>query len=165
MTSSSSLPPHSAARAGSLLLLLGTVGLVVIAVPGWRLAVPGRWFQAALPVWFLFSLAAIGIGLKLLWRADYAGTDWAPERPGQRFRTAVVYSRADCPLCEEAVALLADYARFLPPLTVVDISTDPELVEAHGTSIPVVELDGQIHFRGRVSEVLLRRLIRMTEPE
>ena len=159
------MPPRTASRVGSALLLLGTIALVIIAVPGWRAEVPWRWFQQALPVWLLFALAAIVGGLRLLYRADYDGTDWAPERPGQRFRTAVLYSRANCSLCDEAAALLADYARFLPPIEVVDISTDPELTREHGTSIPVVEFDEEIRFRGRVSEVLLRRLIRMTEPE
>ena len=159
------LPPRTASRVGTLLLLVGGALLIVIAAPGWRYAVPWRWFHQALPLWMLFAVSATAGGLRLLYRADYDGTDWSPERPGQRFRTAVLYSRANCPLCEEAEALLADYARFLPPLTIVDISTDPELTEQHGTSIPVVEFDELIRFRGRVSEVLLRRLIRMTEPE
>ncbi len=55
--------------------------------------------------------------------------------------------------------------RFLPHLDVVDISTDPELTREYGTSIPVGAFDEEVRFRGRVSEVLLRRLIRMTEPE
>ena len=156
---------QSVSRVGTVMLLLGTLTLVVIAVPSWRMAVPWNWFHVALPVWLLFALAAIGGGLRLLWRADYAGTEWSPERPGQRFTTSVIYSRANCPLCDETQELLVNYARFLPPLTIVDISTDPELTEQHGTSIPVVEFDGQIHFRGCVSEVLLRRLIRVTEPE
>ncbi len=159
------MPPRTASRTGSLLLMLGTIALVVMAVPSWRAEVPWRWFHQALPVWLLFAFAAIVGGLRLLYRADYDGTDWSPERPGQRFRTAVLYSRENCSLCEEAAALLADYARFLPPIEVVDISTDPDLTRQHGTSIPVVEFDGEVHFRGRVSEVLLRRLIRMSEPE
>lgn len=159
------MPPRTASRVGSSLLLLGTVALVVMAIPSLRNEVPWHWFHAALPLWLLSALAAISGGLRMLWKADYDGTDWAPERPGQRFRTAVMYSRENCPLCDEAEAVLADYARFLPPLQVIDISSDPELTERHGLSIPVVEFDEQIHFRGRISEILLRRLIRMTEPE
>ena len=139
--------------------------MVIMAVPSWRYAIPSYWFHSALPIWLLFALAAIAIGLRLLWRADYAGTEWSPELPGQRFTSAVLYTRENCPLCDEAQVTLNDYARFLPPLTIVDISTDPELTERHGTSIPVVEFDGHIHFRGCVSEVLLRRLIRVTQPE
>ncbi len=116
-------------------------------------------------MWLLFALASIGGGLRLLWRADYAGTMWAAERGGQRFRKAILFSRANCPLCDEAAALLHDYARYLPPIEVIDISTDPLLTARYATSIPVVEFDDQVRFRGRVSEILLRRLIRMTEPE
>ena len=43
-------------------------------------------------------------------------------------------------------------------------NTDPQLRELHGTSIPVVEIDGQIRFRGRVDEMLLRRLIEGASP-
>jgi glutaredoxin len=159
------MSPRTASRIGSALLLIGSLALVVMAIPSWRWAIPWRWFHEALPIWLLFALASTAGGLRLLYRADYDGTDWSPERPGQRFRTALLYSRANCPLCEEAEALLMDYSRFLPPLKIVDISTDPELTERHGLSIPVVEFDGEIRFRGRVSEILLRRLIRMTEPE
>lgn len=158
-------PAHSRSRVGSLLLAAGAIALVVIATPNLRYEVPGDWFHSALPIWFLFSLAAVVVGLRLLWHADYGGTDWTPGRPGQRFHEAVMYSRSHCPLCDEAEAVLRDYSRYLPPLTIVDISTDPELTELHGTSIPVVEFDGEVYFRGHVSEVLLRRLIRMTAPE
>lgn len=157
--------PRTASRFGTVLLVGGTLALVIIAVPDLRFSVPWLWFHSALPIWILFALAAVAGGLRLLWRADYGGTDWNPEKPGQRFTTAVLYTRNDCPLCDEAYELLTEYARFLPPLTVVDIARDPELTRLHGTSIPVLELDGEVHFRGVVSQVLLRRLIRMTEPE
>ena len=156
---------RTASRVGTVLLLVGTLTLLVIAIPGLRYSVPWPGFHSALPIWILFALAAAAGGLRLLWRADYGGTDWNPEQPGQRFTTAVLYTRNNCPLCDEAHELLEAYARFLPPLTVVDISNDPELTRLFGTSIPVVEFDGEIHFRGVVSQVLLRRLIRMTEPE
>lgn len=156
---------RTASRLGTALLVIGTLALVVIAIPNLRYSVPWLWFHSALPIWILFAVAAVAGGLRLLWRADYGGTDWNPEKPGQRFTTAVLYTRNDCPLCDEAYELLTEYARFLPPLTVVDIARDPELTRLYGTSIPVLELDGEIHFRGVVSQVLLRRLIRMTEPE
>ena len=44
----------------------------------------------------------------------------------------------------------------------IDIAGAPELEEQFGTSIPVVEIDGIVRFRGRVSELLLRRLIEGT---
>ena len=42
----------------------------------------------------------------------------------------------------------------------VNIDTDPELIASYGLIIPVVVIDGHERFRGRVDEVLLRRLLR-----
>jgi hypothetical protein len=41
----------------------------------------------------------------------------------------------------------------------VDIDLDPELKARFTDCVPVVEIEGKIRFRGRVNEVLLRRLI------
>jgi glutaredoxin len=69
----------------------------------------------------------------------------------------VVYTRPGCHLCDDACALLESYG--LEPQT-VNIDTDPELVERFGLTIPVVFIDGRERFRGRIDEVLLRRLLR-----
>jgi glutaredoxin len=69
----------------------------------------------------------------------------------------VLYARLGCHLCEEAERVLI--AHGLQP-SVVDIDDDPELRERFDTCVPVVEFDGKIRFRGRISPVLLRRLIR-----
>ena len=53
----------------------------------------------------------------------------------------------------------------LPQIEEVDIDTDPQLVERFGTCVPVVEIDGVVRFRGRVNDVLLRRLIDGSEPQ
>jgi hypothetical protein len=42
----------------------------------------------------------------------------------------------------------------------VDIDRDPALVERYGHCVPVVEIEGRVRFRGRVNEMLLRRLLR-----
>ena len=55
--------------------------------------------------------------------------------------------------------MLARYSDFLPVIEEVDIDSDNELLAQFDTCVPVVELDGQVRFRGRVNEVLLRRLI------
>ena len=68
----------------------------------------------------------------------------------------VLYTRTGCHLCDEAHALLARYA--LTP-RLVDIDADPELRARFHTCVPVVEIEGKIRFRGRVNEVLLRRLL------
>jgi glutaredoxin len=68
----------------------------------------------------------------------------------------VLYTRAGCHLCEEAERTLAEHG--LRP-SLVDIDTVPELRERFDTCVPVVEIDGQIRFRGRVDAMLLRRLL------
>ena len=42
----------------------------------------------------------------------------------------------------------------------IDIDADPALVARYDECVPVVVIDGQERFRGRVDEVLLRRLLR-----
>lgn len=63
-----------------------------------------------------------------------------------------LYTRADCPLCDELKRELG-LARVDRPwtLTEVDIDADPALVEAHGRSIPVLEIGGRTAFKGRMS--------------
>jgi len=68
----------------------------------------------------------------------------------------VLYTRQDCHLCEDALALL-ERSGLQPRL--VDIDADPLLRERYNECVPVVEIDGRERFRGRVNEVLLRRLI------
>jgi hypothetical protein len=89
---------------------------------------------------------------------------WRPQRPGRRFHAVVVYSRRNCALCDEAMEMLQSYAAFLPSIQVVDIDTDAALQARFDASVPVVECDGRIRFKGHVSEVLLRRLIDGTAP-
>ncbi len=43
---------------------------------------------------------------------------------------------------------------------VVDVDSDPSLVEAYGTSVPVVAVGGKVRFRGQVKPELLERLLR-----
>ena len=74
------------------------------------------------------------------------------------------YTRSGCHLCDEARAILDQYDDYLPPTREIDIDTDRELIEQFGTSVPVVEIDGKIRFRGCVDEILLRRLIEGTPP-
>jgi glutaredoxin len=69
----------------------------------------------------------------------------------------VLYTRQGCHLCHEAEKLLMRYG--LRP-RLVDIDLDAELLGQFDTCVPVVEIDGRVRFRGRVDEVLLRRLLR-----
>jgi glutaredoxin len=68
----------------------------------------------------------------------------------------VFYTRDGCHLCDEAKQLLE--AHGLAP-ECIDIDADPVLRERFDACVPVVEIDGQIRFRGRVEPVLLRRIL------
>ncbi len=69
----------------------------------------------------------------------------------------LLYTRGGCHLCDDAHQVLT--AHGLTP-TVIDVDADPALHETFNECVPVVEIDGQIRFRGRVDPVLLRRLLR-----
>jgi len=72
-------------------------------------------------------------------------------------REGVVYTRAGCHLCDDAITILERNG-----LTVrtVDIDQDPLLIERYSECVPVVFIDGRERFRGRIDPVLLRRLLR-----
>jgi glutaredoxin len=72
----------------------------------------------------------------------------------------VLYTRRGCHLCDEALQLLKQHG--LAP-QIVDIDEDPALVTRFDLLVPVVELDGQIRFRGRVNPFLLRRLLNVRQ--
>lgn len=150
-------------RLASAMVSLGTVAVVILATPKLRDAVPFSWFQNAIPLWMMTALTLTGTGFWLLRQIAAEERSQPPAGP-RRFRSGVFYTRQDCPLCDEAYALLLEYEEELPPLQMVDIDTHPELVVKYGTWVPVLEIDGRARFRGRISEVLLRRLVRGTEP-
>lgn len=68
----------------------------------------------------------------------------------------VLYTRAGCHLCEDVEKLLIRHG--LTPVP-VDIDADPHLRQRYDQCVPVVVIDGRERFRGRVEEVLLRRLL------
>ena len=41
----------------------------------------------------------------------------------------------------------------------IDIDQDPELVAAHGLTVPVVAIEGKVRFKGVVNPILLERLL------
>lgn len=73
----------------------------------------------------------------------------------------VLYTRPGCTLCDKAKTIIMKVSRNHPiDLQEVDISSDPNLVQAYGESIPVVCIDGVEVFRGKVSEYRLQRELR-----
>ena len=83
-----------------------------------------------------------------------------------------LYTRARCPLCDEMKAEIAraDLKRLgvRPELRVVDIDGDPSLVERHGRSVPVLEIEGRVAFKGHLTagelERRVARALREREP-
>jgi len=73
-----------------------------------------------------------------------------------------VVHRQDCDLCDEMVAELQSLGRKiqLPPLSIVDVDADPELVRRYGLNVPVLLLDGTVVCRHRLDVDELRRLLR-----
>jgi glutaredoxin len=178
-----SLSARGRSALGSLLLFLGIglLGLLLIDPGELPLSMPRSWYIDR-TLWVAGGLIALGGGWYLLRddnnerasdqnaRARAAArrpSQSSTERfgsPGPRFTRLVLYTRAGCHLCEEARAVLDRYSGYLPPITEVDIDKDPDLIGRFSTCVPVVELDGKVRFRGRVNELLLRRLIAATPP-
>lgn len=78
----------------------------------------------------------------------------SPEPPSE----VVVFTRKGCHLCDVATALLVRYG--LAPHTLdIDVDCSPEVRSRYTDCVPVVVIDGIERFRGRVDEVLLRRLL------
>ena len=67
-----------------------------------------------------------------------------------------LYSRPGCHLCEVAKEVLARYGL---SAVEIDIDQEPALRVRYNECVPVVVIDGKERFRGRIDEVLLRRLL------
>lgn len=73
-----------------------------------------------------------------------------------------VVHRQDCDLCDEMVAALEALGRKipLPPVTVVDVDGDPELLRRYGLKVPVLLLDGTVVCKHHLDAEELIRLLR-----
>ena len=90
--------------------------------------------------------------------------DWfrpARGKAGSAGRHVLFYTRDGCPLCDEAWEVV-EAARRRHGFTLErgDVDADPELAAEYGECVPVVVIDGKVRFRGRVSPVLLERMVR-----
>ena len=70
----------------------------------------------------------------------------------------VVVSREGCGLCDDMLQALAELERDhgLPPVTIVDVDSDPGLTRQFGLKVPVLLLDGSVicHYTLNSQEVL-----------
>ena len=73
-----------------------------------------------------------------------------------------IVQRRDCDLCDEMIAELQALGRSLalPPVDIVDVDSDPELLRRHGLHVPVLLLDGTVVCRHRLDAEELHRLLR-----
>lgn len=97
----------------------------------------------------------MGAALRWLARCCARRGDPAADRNGGP-RQAILYTRRGCHLCDEARGLLEKHGL---EVTEVDIDADATLRARYTDCVPVVLFDGKERFRGRVNEVLLRRLL------
>ena len=70
----------------------------------------------------------------------------------------VVISREGCGLCEDMLHALAELERAesIPPVSVVDVDSDPELTRRFGIKVPVLLFDGSVicHYTLNSNELL-----------
>ena len=73
--------------------------------------------------------------------------------------TAVLYTRRECPLCDEMKVELERAAVPDLDLELVDVDSDPELRDRFGWRIPVLEIGGDVLLEGRWSAAQVARRI------
>jgi hypothetical protein len=72
--------------------------------------------------------------------------------PGHRF---LVYTREDCPLCDEFTAELAS---IIPEFGVLDVDADPTMRRRFGLKVPVLVCDGSVVCHGHLDRDAVLRL-------
>ncbi len=76
-------------------------------------------------------------------------------------RTVTLYSRAECHLCEEALAMLRRLQdEFDVDVRVVDVDSDPVLAARYGDRVPVVAYGYREVIASLISERRLREALR-----
>jgi len=161
--------------AGTACLVLAVVVVVLAFVDGQGdlpFRMPRSWYINR-SIWYFIGLMFFGAGWSLLrgrdaHRATAASAgDETTGSPRERrlFNRVILYTRADCHLCDQAKDTLLAYQAELPEIEEVDVDQNPQLTQDYGTCVPVVEFDGKVRFRGHVSEALLRRLLDGTEQD
>ncbi len=62
------------------------------------------------------------------------------------------YTRQGCPLCEDALVLVREFATEVgSPVEVIDIDLDLALLDAYNERVPVVEYRGEVIAEGIVT--------------
>ncbi len=153
--------PPSVRTVFGTLALSGCAVLVCLAfvdgTGGLPFSMPRSWYSHR-AIWYFMILIAFVCGCLLL-RHDGSARSDSGKRSRIRSRRLVLYTRQNCHLCDDALALLKVHQHNLPPIETVDVDSDPALVEKFDKCVPVVEIDGKLRFRGKINPMLLKRLI------
>jgi glutaredoxin len=73
----------------------------------------------------------------------------------------VIYSRANCHLCEEAEKNVREVLVEIHfGLEVIDINGDQELERLYGEEVPVITINGDVHDYYKVDKQRLRKALR-----
>lgn len=86
-------------------------------------------------------------------------SDTAKDAPRRIFQSVRFFTRTNCSLCDKALHTLQQFEGWIGVIDIIDIDGQPDLIRQFGQSVPVVEINGRIRFRGAVSPELLERLI------
>ncbi|MFK7822242.1 MAG: glutaredoxin family protein [Planctomycetaceae bacterium] len=154
-------PGNSLGTLGTVLLFTGAGFIFFLTIarsPESAIPLP-RFLYRHRELWLVAGGGMVALGMLCL-RGNSNGSTTPDSSP---FRSVVLYTREECHLCDEAKAILDKYRSRLPGIDEVDIDEDNELVAEFGEWVPVVEIDGKVRFKGRIDEMLLRRLIDGTE--
>lgn len=116
-------------------------------------------------VWFATREFHILICLALFLMAAALLKGPSAQQPGSAvdvrpvFTRVRFFTRKGCPLCDAALQTLQPFQSWLGHFEIVDVDDHSEFRRLFGDSVPVVEMDGRIRFRGGVHPKLLQRLI------
>ena len=73
----------------------------------------------------------------------------------------IVYTRANCHLCDQAAEFLNSQQRRQEfEVEWIDVDQDDELRSFHGDWVPVIEINGKVRFRGSINPVLWERMMK-----
>lgn len=76
------------------------------------------------------------------------------------------YTKENCQLCDVAFQIVEQVAKKLKfTLETVDITQSDDLMMKYGIEIPVIEIDGNLEFKNKVTEKDLLRSIRKYSAE
>jgi len=77
--------------------------------------------------------------------------------PGPRF---VVYSRENCPLCDDFIAeLIHALTPSAEHIDIRDVDADPVACRRFGLKVPVLTVDGSLVCHGRLDTAAVARLL------